>query len=186
MEGARGGPSPFERWAGVSQGVFGAAQAVGHVPVTTSTGDRNWHGVRGTAEVPRPGAALPPRRSGLHFPSPGRKPPPSTSRSDSKIVTIGDQSHAVVRDPLRAGAGARSYMEQGAAQGGREPRGTQGARPLLRPPPESRKCTHLRASRQCRWLQVNGLTLVPASARPQRTSESRMCLLFVSTHPPCQ
>ena len=69
---------------GVSQGVFGTGRPVGHVPVTTSTGDRNWYGVRGTAEVPRPGAALPPRRSGLHFPSPGRKPPPSTNRSGSK------------------------------------------------------------------------------------------------------
>ena len=73
----------FIKVNGVSQGVFETAQAVGHVPVTTSTGDRNWYGVRGAAEVPRPGAALPPRRSGLHFPSRGRKPPPSTNRSDS-------------------------------------------------------------------------------------------------------
>jgi hypothetical protein len=69
VEGTRGDMCPFERWAGVSQGVFKAGRPVGHVPATTGTGGRNWHwhGVRGAAEVPRPlGAALPPRHSGVY------------------------------------------------------------------------------------------------------------------------
>ena len=69
------------------RGCLEPGKPVGHVPVTTGTGGRNWYGVRGTAEVPRPGAALPPRRSGLHSPSRGRKPPLSTNRSDSKSVS---------------------------------------------------------------------------------------------------
>ena len=76
-------PCPFERWVSVCQGVFKAGRPVGHGPATTSTGGRK-SGVRGTAEAPRPGAALPPWRSGLHCPRRGHNPPPGTNRSDTK------------------------------------------------------------------------------------------------------
>ena len=76
-------PCPFERWVSVCQGVFIAGRPVGHGPATTGTGGRK-SGVRGTAEAPRPGAALPPWRSGLHCPRRGHNPPPGTNRSDTK------------------------------------------------------------------------------------------------------
>ena len=65
--------------------VFTVVQATGHGAVTTSTGGSKF-GVRGAAEVPRPGAALPPRRSGVHYPSRGYKPPLGTALIVKKPV----------------------------------------------------------------------------------------------------